>query len=817
MLPPNSNTKYGHFSPDGREYIITRPDTPRPWINILTNGRYTSLVSHTGGGYSFLDEPVYNRITRGVPGEQILQDRPGRYLYVRDNDSGEYWSINWQPVMAKPEFWEARIGLGYNKIVSLNRGIQGEVTFFVPEGIKAEVWMVKIKNTTERVRNLSVTSYVEWVLGNYMKDLYDRVFDSLFNDAYFEDNTVFATKRRWERPDKPGLPWNLVAYMSGDLDFECYDCVKENFIGQYRYLSNPIAVEKGECQNAYGESEDAIGSLTKILTLKPKEEISFNIFVGVEQTKKEAKKTIKFLSKKENVIRKFNERGVWWDKYLDKFVVETPDPDFNLSVNIWNKYQSWITANLGEMTSYYHGGGDFGFRDEAQHLFGVLPFNQDFAKEWTKKLLEHQGSDGKVAHNWNLTTGKAVVTDHSDDPQWLVMAVLNFIKETGETQFLEERVNFLDKGAASVLDHLTLALDYTLYHVSPNGIPLRRTADWNDALAGGHLGKGESLMVANQVASNILELLPILDKMGKKAKARVYVNIYDHLKKTINEQYWDGEWYVRATDDEGNFIGSQKNKEGKIHINGQTWPVISHIASGDRAEEAMNSLWKHLQTEYGALSFTPAYTKMNSALGIISQFAPGTKENATIFSHPNAWVVIAEAILGRGDKAYEAWKRSSFLTRSKQPDIYKVEPYVYAEFSYGPQNPHFGQGKYSWMTGSAAWFLRACTDWILGVRPTVDGLIVDPCIPKSWQRFKVKREFRGAVYNISVNNEAGVFKGVKEIKVDGKLLKEKILPVFKSGQHNIEVKMGEVNTFKTVLEQSSKANSRTAKQIKVKS
>ena len=793
------STKYGHFSSDGREFIITRPDTPRPWINILTNGSYTALVSHTGGGFSFLKEPVYNRITRGVPGEQILQDRPGRYLYIRDNETGQYWSAGWQPVMAKPEFWEARIGIGYNKITSITKGILSEVIFFVPEGINAEVWMVRLKNTSGKSRNLTITSYVEWVLGNFMKDLYDRVFDSLFNDAYYEDNIIFATKRRWERPDKPGLPWGQWAYMSGDIDFDCYDCVKENFIGQYRYLSNPIAVEKGECQNAYGESEDAIGSLTKSLKLEPGEEMNFNLFVGVEETKEAVRKMVNKLSSHDYPLKKLNEVQDSWSVYLSKLWVETPDPDFNLSLNIWNKYQTWVTANLGEMISYYHGGGDFGFRDESQHLFGVLPLDPEFVRGWTEELLSHQFADGKVAHNWNLTTEKVATTEHSDDPQWLVMAILNYLKETGDLNFLKKRLPYLDKGSGTVLEHVLRALDFTLYHVSPNGIPLRRTADWNDALAGGHLGKGESLMVANQVAWNILELIPVLDKLGLKQKMRSYLNIYDHLKKTINEQYWDGDWYIRATDDSGSMIGSKNNKEGKIHINGQTWPVISHIAPKERALKAMDSLWEHLQTRYGALSFTPAYTKKNSALGIISQFAPGTKENATVFAHPNAWVIIAESILGRGELAYEAWKRTSFLTRGAEPDLYKVEPYVYSEFSYGPENPHFGEGKYSWMTGSAAWFFRASIDWILGVRPTIDGLLIDPCVPADWKEFSLRREFRGGVYNIKFRNPDGLNKGVKEIKVDGKKIEGDILPVLKSGEHNVEVTMGKDLKFQVRL------------------
>jgi len=786
----NISTKYGHFAQNGKEYIITRPDTPRPWINYLTNGKFTSLCSATGGGYSFYIDPVFNRITREMPGDQILSDRPGRYLYLRDNETGEYWAANWQPVMKPADFWEARIGLGYNKIISINNKIKTQVTYFVPLDENVEIWDVTIKNLSEKERDISVTNYVEWVLGSYSKDLVDRVFDSLFNNVYFQDNIIFATKRRWDRPDKVAVAWDHWAYMSGSVSFDGFDCVKEDFIGQYRYLANPIVIETGVSRNGRGESEDAIGSLMKKLKLAAGEEIKFHYFVGIDKNPEHIKEKVAKLRKREFVESSFQKLTKYWNDYLDKLVVKTPDPEFDLSVNIWNKYQSWVTSQEGEMDSYYIGGSSFGFRDECQHVYGVLPIRADFVKEKLIEILKHQFEDGHTVHNWNALTGIGVVTNHSDDTQWLVMSVLNYLKETGELGFLKEKVKYLDKGEGTVLEHILRALDYTLYHVSPNGIPLRRTADWNDALAGGHLGRGESLMVANQVAWNILEIVPLLEKVDQKAKARKYLNIYGNLKKTINEQYWDGAWYIRATADDGSLIGSHRNKEGKIHINGQTWPVMSRIASDLRAKEAMDSLWRHLMTKYGALTFTPAYTKLNAALGVISQFAPGSKENATIFSHPNTWVIIAECLLGRGDKAYDAWQRTSFLTRGREPDIYKVEPYVYTEFCFGPESPHFGQGSYSWMTGSAAWFFRACTDYILGVRPTLDGLLIDPCIPSSWEEFSIKRIFRGATYQINVSNKSRVSKGVKQIKVDGKKIKGQVLPVFKSGEHKVEVEMG---------------------------
>ena len=783
-------SKYGHFSPDGKEYVITRPDTPRPWINFLTNGKYTALCSATGGGYSFYIDTAFNRITRGIPGDAIFYDRPGRYLYIRDNETGEYWTTNWQPVMKKAPFWEARIGLGYNKITSINNEIKSEVTYFVPLEENLEIWDITIKNLSERNRDISVTSYVEWVLGSFSKDLEDRIFDSFFNDVYFKNNIIYATKRRWDRPDQSGIAWDHWAYMSGSVDFECFDCVKENFIGQYRYLSNPIVIEKGFCANAYGESEDAVGALMKMLKLSPLEEVKFHIVIGLERNRETINRKIKEFRKRSFIETKFQELKKFWEDYLGKLAVKTPDPEFDLSVNIWNKYQAWVTSQIGEMDSYYIGAAKFGFRDECQHILGVLPIDQEFVKKKLIELLGHQFQDGHTVHAWNPLTREGFVTNHSDDPQWLIMTVLNYIKETGDLRFLKNEAKYFDKGKGSILEHILAALDYTLYHVSPRGIPLRLTADWNDALAGGHLGKGESLMVANQLALNILELTPVLEKLGDKVRVKRYLEIYENLKKTINEQYWDGSWYIRASDDRGNLIGSHRNKEGKIHINGQTWPILSKIAQGERAKKAMDSLWRHLMTKYGALTFVPAYTKLNSALGVISQFAPGTKENSTIFSHPNAWVVIAECLLGRGDKAYEAWKRSSFLTRSREPDIYKTEPYVYSEFSYGPQSPHFGQGSYSWMTGSAAWFFRAATDYILGVRPSLDGLIIDPCIPKDWEGFTFKRIFRGSLFEIQVKNPSRVNKGVKKILIDGKEISSNIIREFKRRKYKVEVILG---------------------------
>jgi cellobiose phosphorylase len=355
---------------------------------------------------------------------------------------------------------------------------------------------------------------------------------------------------------------------------------------------------------------------------------------------------------------------------------------------------------------------------------------------------------------------------------------------------LKEGLKFYDRGKATVFEHLAKAMDYTLSNLSPRGLCLHRTADWNDALAGGRLGRGESMMVSNMTCWNIKELLPLLKKLSQKKLVQKYQMVYEKMKMVLNKECWDGEWYIRATDDDRTTLGSNKRKEGRIFLDAQTWSVISSVADSERGKQAMDAARDHLDTPYGPVIFLPSFTHLNSALGIISQFVPGTKENGAIFHHLVTWAVIAECLLGRGNQAFSYWQKTNFITRGKNPDLYKTEPYVYSEFVFGPESQFFGEGSFSWITGSAAWFYRACLDWILGVRPTLDGLLIDPCIPKEWKSFEVKRTFRGAVYQIKVKNPEYVSKGIKQIKVDGQKISGQILPVLKKGKCQVEVEMG---------------------------
>ncbi len=795
---------YGHFSKLGDEYIITRPDTPKPWVNHITNGEYMALISQTGGGYSWIGDAGYNRILKEQPGEGLIYDRPGRYIYVRDNDTGEIWGLTWQPVCVKPEFFEARHGIGYTKVNCITNGIEGDVTYFVPLKDTCELWMAKVKNKSTKKRNLSLFVYVEWSLGNHHANLAEASFNDLFNDLSYEDGVIYGTKRRWDRPDAVGVPWDKVAFLTINTTVDGFDCYKEKFTGMYGSIGHPKSVLDGKLHGSQGDGHHSVGALQKNITLEAGEEFIFDVILGAEKRenydlKKQEwsfdnlgieKKLVKKYQDHGAVARAYEELLAWWKNYLEKVTVKTPDPDFNISVNFWNKYQAWMTVQWSLMDSYYVGGGAiYGYRDMSQHILGTLPNDIKLSKKRVLTLLSYQFTEGHTVHNWDPLAERGPITNHSDDTMWLVMAVILFIKETGDVSFLGEYVPYKDYGEATVLEHLVRAIEYTLQHCSRRGIPHRRTADWNDALNGE--GMGESAMVANQLCWNLKELMPILDKVGQKDLAERYRGTYDKVKKTLNEEFWDGKWYIRATHEDKTPIGSNKNKEAKIDINGQTWAIMSGVAEGERAVMAMDSVWDNLMTEYGPTMFTPPYMKPSKQFGIISQFTPGTKENGAIFNHPVSWGVVAECLLGRGERAYEMWKRTSFMTRGKNPEKYRVEPFVYSEFVYGPPHPEFGRGSFTWCTGSASWFWRACIDYICGVKPTLDGLEISPCIPKEWKEYEVKRTFRGATYFIKIKNPQGAMTQIASIMVDGKAIEGNVIPPYASGMHIVEVTMGE--------------------------
>lgn len=791
---------YARFTEDGREFVMSRPDTPLPWINQISNDEYCMLISQTGGGYSFVGGSGFDRILRAIPGEQVLTDRPGRYLYLRDEDSGDTWSLGWQPVCRPVQEWESRHGLGYTRIRSRTADIEGEALFFVPLDANLELWGFWLTNRSDRPRRLRSFAYAELVLGSYEPDLIERSFHVLFNDVSFDEGIIYATKRYWplvslSGSDRPNLEWNKVAYMASSLPPDGFDCAREDFMGMYRDWRDPVAVEEGQCRNSEGVGRDAVGVLSHRFDLAPGETARFHVMLGAAD--RQQRHTIPALAASLGtdaaLDAEFERVGEYWDRYLPRLQVQTADADFDLSVNVWNKYQTWMTAHWARMASYYIGGSSIiGYRDLTQDILGILPNDVEMSKQRTLWIVERQLRDGSAVHNWEPLTNTPAITGHSDDPLWLAMAILNYVRETGEFGFLEEQVDFLDVGKAPVRDHLLRGLAYSLSRRSSRGLSLMLAADWNDGLNFvGLRGRGESVMTSHFLCWMLRETVELMDALGEHSTRNRLEREYHQMRNAINKAAWDGEWYWRATTDEGTLLGSASNEEGRIYLNAQTWAVLGGVAEGERAVRCMDAVHQHLDTEYGPALFLPAYHQPDPSIGIITRFAPGTKENGTIFNHPVAWAVIAECVLGRGDLAYEYWRRTSFLTRGRNPEVYRVEPYVYAEYIYGPDHPQFGRGEFTWTTGTAAWMWRACTDWICGVRPTFRGLLVDPCVPSGWRGHRVHREFRGAAYEVTVENPEGVQKGVARVTVDGKEQEGNLVGDFRDGNtHSVHVVMG---------------------------
>lgn len=790
---------YGHFSEDGKEYIITRPDTPRPWANYLTNGRFCSICSQTGGGHSFFETSGYNRVTCEYPQTAVLQDRPGRYVYLRDKDSGEYWSANWQPMCGDTDGFEARHGIGYTSVKYSLHGISSHITYYVPPRDDVEVWMVRLKNDSDKVRNIQAFPFVKWDLANYAFNAVENQFSVLFNEATVEDDIIFATTRFWNFTQmgggNPNARWDKWAFMTSNAPVQAFDCFYEEFLGMYRDFYNPRAIEQGQLTNSLDHGRDIIGCVQHEFEMQPDEEVQFIVLVGIAYRKEDASSFRERYNTWEEAERGLVEVSRYWDSYLSRTNAETPSEEFNISFNVWNKYQCWITSRWSRMDSYYVGGGSIiGFRDSWQDMLAILPNDPDWARDRIIYLLEHQFPDGSTLHNWDPLTNIGTKTGHSDDPMWLVLGVMEYLKETGDLMFLDEAVRYYDGGSEGVRQHVLKALDYTLAHMSDRGIPLIMAADWNDGLDYvGRQGRGESTMVAAHLAWMLKEVASLLWYVGSDTLAQKYLEQRDELILNINRYLWDGEWYIRGTRDDGEAFGSSRNIEGRIYLNAQSWIVLAGAARKNREIRCMDSVKKHLDTDYGPALFLPAYHEPDPKLGIISRFAPGTKENGTVFCHPTTWAVMAEAILGHGEQAYEYWKKVNFMFRGKEPDVYKAEPYCYCEYIHGPDSKYYGQGEFSWTTGTATWAWKVCLEYILGIRAEIKGLLIDPCIPAEWGSYKVIRRFRRANYEIEVENPEHLNQGIKEIYVDGEEYESYLLPVFPAGEtHQIRIVMGQV-------------------------
>ncbi|MFC1703492.1 GH36-type glycosyl hydrolase domain-containing protein [Candidatus Omnitrophota bacterium] len=809
-----SKKTYGHFSKDGLEYIITRPDTPRPWINYLTNDSYCAIISQCAGGYSFYKDCRAYRVLRWLP-ENWHFDRPGRYIYAKEKGISNLWSLTYQPTRVKPTFFQARHGLGYTVIETENHGIHSQITYFVPNNADCEIWLVKLTNKTARKRNLELYPYAEWLIGDYHEELRYRNILNLYNRVWFDKvhKAIFAKKTAtWK--DMGIQPFDSLAFMGSSLPVKASVTRKGAFLGQYNTEERPQMLTQDTFKNVpFCSGEDGIACFKHDVTLKAKATKEFVIVLGQTDS---VPKINKFLTKFRKISQTKEElrktKDLWKKRVVDNIHIETPDKDFNTLMNTWVKYQLYICNTWSRSPSYYHeGSGGRGYRDSCQDSESIASINPLFTRARILTLASLIRKDGTSAPGWSDTSGAAKHRPNKDHQIWLAVTVASYIKETGDKDILLEYAPYLKDnwingwekdsdykggsatdGEGTVFEHLERNLNFTFNDVGQRGLPLIGHADWNDAIdSAGIRLKGESVWLAQALVRALKVLAELAELIGQQEKKREYLHKAQTMTERINGVGWDGAWYRRGFTDNGSVYGSKSNKEGKIYLNAQSWAVLSGVAEGERLKKVIKSVDKHLDGPHGLALFHPAYSNFQPELGRISMFSEGTKENAAVFCHAAHFMVVAYCMAGCGNRAYESLKK---IMPNAQPDydLYATEPYAYAEYLVGPQHPYlYGLGAFTWITGTAGWGFMAATQWLLGVRADYNGLIVDPCIPSHWKKCFVKREFRGAVYEISIENPRGVQHGVREVVVDGKSIVGNLVEPFNDGKaHKVKVVLG---------------------------
>lgn len=799
------SNKYGYFTEDYREFVITDPKTPRPWFNYMWNERYAGLISHTGGGFSFLETPRDNRLTR-MRYNCLPWDRPGRYVYVRDAETAKYWSLSWAPTTDRNyNKYECRHGQGYTKISTEIEEIKGEILYFVPRDFDGEIWRVKLTNLSDRKRNLEIYSFVELMMGNALNDIINQPNDKHFTDIKFdkENQTLVCTRRYWVlnkgvSVKQPNLDWRYNLLFTQTLPISGFDGSLDLFIGRWRSEANPESVEFGEMKNSEITAGDPCAALQSKIELHPGETIEFAVIMAV--VSKDVKKPFAFLKwnelkKIETIDKKFEELKKYWDEYLGTVQVNTPEEKINLSLNVWNRYQAAVTFDMARNSGYYHGGLLFGvgMRDQFQDILGEVISNPKRVRARILNALRFQFSDGSTLHNFFKITEWGEKTNHSDTPLWISFGLTEYLNETGDFSILDEKVRYYDKGEDTVYKHFLKSLDYCLSNLTSRGLPKIWNGDWNDTLDKiGPQGKGETVWGACFLAYALKKSIPVLEYKKDKKKISEWKKAYDKLAEAVNKHAWDGNWYIRAFRDDGRPVGTNKDKQGKIFINSQTWSVIAGIAPKDRADKALASLKKYMLTPYGMQICWPSFTKIDDTIGLISRCVPGKKENGAVFNHASSWFILASIINGDIETAYDVYTRMLPANSSKNIDRYEVEPYVFAEYVTSPDHPTENQASHSWLTGTAVWMYRIGLDYILGFKPDFYGFFIDPHIPKEWKEYSFVRKFRGKIFNVKISNPKGLNSGVSEIYLNGKKFEGNYFDVskLKGKEFSIEAILG---------------------------
>ncbi len=791
--------RYGYFDNASREYVIDRVDVPASWTNYIGLKDFYGVFNHTAAGYVLYKSPEYHRITRFRPNGPV--DSPGHYVYLRDNDTGDFWSVSWQPVGKPKEHYSCRHGLSYSKYLCDYSGINAQQTLFAAIDDPVEIWDVRLRNDSGKKRNLSVFSYLEFSFHqipmdnqNFQMSLYAT--GSRYEDGIIEEDLYY---------EEDGFQ-----FFTADFTPDGFDCCRDAFLGDYRTERNPQAVETGKCSGSFRKGGNHCGALMKTITLEPGQEQRLLFLLG--EGGLETGRTMRRKYTQQRVDRDFAETAKFWDERLKCLQVSTPSEAMNTELNIWNLYQSEINVMFSRFTSFIEVGGrvGLGYRDTAQDAMMVVHADPEGCKKRIVQLLKALTYEGYGLHlfepRWfepeekqqSFKSPTVVPTPDksqivhglkdacADDALWLVSSIVQYVRETGDVGFVDTVVRYADGGEGTVYDHMKRILDFSAKQVGAHGICKGLRADWNDCL---NLGGGESAMVSFLHYWAICNFVELAKKLGRNGDAEYYETLAAAVKKISRRELWDGKWFIRGITAKGRKIGTQADTEGRVHMESNTWAVLSGVADPEQGELAMDAVDEYLYTPYGLMLNAPCFTVPDDDIGFVTRVYPGLKENGSIFSHPNPWAWCAEAVLGRGSRAMKFYDALCPAMQNDRIEVRKSEPYSYCQFVSGRDHTTFGEAHHPFMTGSAGWAYYAATQYLLGVRPEFDSLTVDPCIPADWKEFTVDRIWRGAEYRIRVTNPKGVEKGVAEIRLNGETVDS--IPVQAPGSvSEIEVIMG---------------------------
>lgn len=763
---------YGYFESQAREFVITRPDTPTPWINYLGDHTYGGIISNTAGGYSFDGDPKYRRLLR-YRYNSLPADRPGRYLYILGED-GQAWSPTWAPVCVPLDRYECRHGLGYTVIEGCKNGVSAQGTFFVPPGARLEVWRWRISHSRPEPVRLKTFCYAEFCPYDADNDLTNLDWTQQIANAWAKGNVIYYTTH---------MRTTGCTFLCTSAGPSGFDCDRESFVGRYRSEQNPIAVERGHSLGSLAHRGNGIGSFFHEWVIPPGESVEVVFVMGIADGEEDVPNRIAPYCDPAALEAAFGELKAQWQDRLGALTVQTPDPILSEMVNTWNPYQCMTTFNWARFVSLYECGirRGIGFRDSCQDTLGVAHVAQSAVRERLLRLLGNQFSRGDAYHQYFPFTGEGDKTGYSDDHLWAVLATTHYIKETGDVDVLAEPVKYADGGGSDpIYAHLARAVEYSLNTLGPHGVPRLGFADWNDALnLSNEPAPAESVLVGFLLCKALREMVQLAEHVGRQPDVERFEHEHRTMADLLNQVAWDGDWYLRGWKGDGSPVGSRENDAGRIFLNPQSWAVISSAAPLPRSQACMKSALELLDTPVGIMLMGPPYPKYDASIGGCTTYPPGAKENGGIFVHTNPWAIMAFAMLGDGETAFRLYRQIAPPGHLENPDHFQVEPYVFCQNILGLPHPLYGLGRNSWLTGTASWAYVAATQYILGVRPDYGGLVISPCIPPQWLGFKIRRRFREAWYDIEVRNPDRVSSGVREIRVDGRPVER--LPVLRKG------------------------------------